>query len=301
MPRAQYPADWTFYCPQDDFVTHYSQFVDIVNQPLLMSKNSGWPAVAGITGNQYLWMFGGGVSPQIGQTLGTAVQGGDGYQLDVDFAAPWGTPSGTATITLSANGPVTYPTLSDPSNITSPMVLTSGGGTLIATETITGGELSAGFTTFSTDVVVPDPSLVGQPLTVSIAVDPDGTTGRSNGSDNWFIDNVQIQQIQELTPGDANGDGRVDVNDLTIVLTNFGRTGMTWSQGEFTGDGTVDVNDLTILLTNFGDGARIERRAPCRARAGGPRTGRRGIGRPVGLCLAEAEIARCRFEMEERK
>jgi hypothetical protein len=36
------------------------------------------------------------------------------------------------------------------------------------------------------------------------------------------------------------------------VLTNYGQTGMTWSQGEFAGDGTVDVNDLTIVLTNFG-------------------------------------------------
>ena len=26
-------------------------------------------------------------------------------------------------------------------------------------------------------------------------------------------------------PGDANSDGRVDINDLTIVLTNFGQTG----------------------------------------------------------------------------
>jgi formylglycine-generating enzyme required for sulfatase activity len=52
--------------------------------------------------------------------------------------------------------------------------------------------------------------------------------------------------------GDANGDGKVDINDLTIVLSHFGQTGMTWSQGEFTGDGTVDVNDLTIVLANFG-------------------------------------------------
>jgi formylglycine-generating enzyme required for sulfatase activity len=55
-------------------------------------------------------------------------------------------------------------------------------------------------------------------------------------------------------PGDANGDGRVDINDLTIVLTNFGMTGAVRSQGEFTGDGTVDVNDLTIVLANFGEG-----------------------------------------------
>ena len=51
----------------------------------------------------------------------------------------------------------------------------------------------------------------------------------------------------------------MDINDLTIVLSNFGQTGMTWSQGEFTGDGTVDINDLTIVLSNFGatSGTRI--------------------------------------------
>ncbi len=53
-------------------------------------------------------------------------------------------------------------------------------------------------------------------------------------------------------PGDANGDGTVDVNDLTIVLSHFGQGGMTWSQGDFNGDGTVDVNDLTIVLAHFG-------------------------------------------------
>jgi hypothetical protein len=53
-------------------------------------------------------------------------------------------------------------------------------------------------------------------------------------------------------PGDANLDGRVDINDLTIVLTNYGRTDMTWTLGDFTGDGTVDINDLTIVLANYG-------------------------------------------------
>ena len=37
-----------------------------------------------------------------------------------------------------------------------------------------------------------------------------------------------------LLPGDANGDGKVDINDLTIVLANFGKTaGMNWSTGRF--------------------------------------------------------------------
>jgi hypothetical protein len=53
-------------------------------------------------------------------------------------------------------------------------------------------------------------------------------------------------------PGDANLDGTVDINDLTVVLANYGQTGATWIDGEFTGDGTVDINDLTIVLTHYG-------------------------------------------------
>jgi hypothetical protein len=52
-------------------------------------------------------------------------------------------------------------------------------------------------------------------------------------------------------PGDGNLDGRVDINDLTIVLTDYGQTGMEWGRGDFNNDGTVDVNDLTIVLTNY--------------------------------------------------
>jgi hypothetical protein len=55
-----------------------------------------------------------------------------------------------------------------------------------------------------------------------------------------------------LLDGDANRDGRVDINDLTVVLTNYDQSvGMSWSTGDFIGDGTVDINDLTIVLTNY--------------------------------------------------
>ena len=53
-------------------------------------------------------------------------------------------------------------------------------------------------------------------------------------------------------PGDANLDGTVDVNYLTIVLSNFGGTDMSWAEGDFTYDGLVDINDLTIVLSNWG-------------------------------------------------
>ena len=57
--------------------------------------------------------------------------------------------------------------------------------------------------------------------------------------------------LTPATPGDANLDGKVDINDLTIVLAHYGQTGTTWTDGEFTGDGKVDINDLTIVLAHY--------------------------------------------------
>jgi probable HAF family extracellular repeat protein len=63
---------------------------------------------------------------------------------------------------------------------------------------------------------------------------------------------VQAFRLQ-LMPGDANLDGRVDINDLTSVLTNYGKTvGVSWNAGDFNADGKVDINDLTVVLTNYG-------------------------------------------------
>ena len=56
-----------------------------------------------------------------------------------------------------------------------------------------------------------------------------------------------------MLPGDANGDGAVDVGDLGILGVNYGQTtGMTLAQADFTGDGAVDVGDLGILGANWG-------------------------------------------------
>jgi hypothetical protein len=74
------------------------------------------------------------------------------------------------------------------------------------------------------------------------------TTFNADGQDHAFL-------LRQEFPGDANFDGRVDINDLTIVLANYGRTGKTWSQGRMDGDptGAVDINDLTIVLANYGN------------------------------------------------
>jgi hypothetical protein len=82
--------------------------------------------------------------------------------------------------------------------------------------------------------------------------------------------------------GDVNLDGRVDINDLTVVLNNYGKAGQTWTQGSIDGDstGTVDVNDLTIVLDGYG--ATV-------AASAGPRIG--AVPEPAGLPLLAAGLA----------
>ncbi len=60
--------------------------------------------------------------------------------------------------------------------------------------------------------------------------------------------------LHPALPGDANGDNTVDINDLTIVLANYGQSGagVAWNTGDFNNDDKVDINDLTIVLANYG-------------------------------------------------
>ena len=76
-------------------------------------------------------------------------------------------------------------------------------------------------------------------------------SGLWGGNEATYTTSIYSDQIGGLL-GDANLDGKVDINDLTIVLAHYNQTGMTWTDGEFTGSGTVDINDLTIVLANYG-------------------------------------------------
>lgn len=53
-------------------------------------------------------------------------------------------------------------------------------------------------------------------------------------------------------PGDVNLDGRVDVDDLNIVLSNWADGVAPNTQGDLNGDGFVDVDDLNEVLANWG-------------------------------------------------
>ena len=53
--------------------------------------------------------------------------------------------------------------------------------------------------------------------------------------------------------GDANGDGKVSIGDLSILAANWGQTeGMSWSDGDFNGDGRVSIGDLSVMAARWG-------------------------------------------------
>ena len=54
-------------------------------------------------------------------------------------------------------------------------------------------------------------------------------------------------------PGDADGDGDVDLDDFVVLKKNFGTpSGATIAQGDFDYDEDVDLDDFVILKKNFG-------------------------------------------------
>ncbi len=54
--------------------------------------------------------------------------------------------------------------------------------------------------------------------------------------------------------GDANFDGRVDLDDAFALLANFGQSNRFWTQGDFTLDGRVDALDINYLALRWGNG-----------------------------------------------
>jgi hypothetical protein len=82
----------------------------------------------------------------------------------------------------------------------------------------------------------------------------DGYGDWGTGWNNLDFDGFDYAVVSSPLAGDCVLEGKVDINDLTVVLSNYGKTGRTWTQGSMDGDptGTVDINDLTIVLSNYG-------------------------------------------------
>jgi hypothetical protein len=86
-----------------------------------------------------------------------------------------------------------------------------------------------------------------------------GSYGFGDGDDYYPKDVYTLTQAFDsvafvsnpLLAGDANRDGTVDIADLSVLLSNYDKTGMNWSQGDFDGNGIVDIQDLSKVLANY--------------------------------------------------
>lgn len=66
---------------------------------------------------------------------------------------------------------------------------------------------------------------------------------------------LTIRAIPVACAADFNADGAVGLEDLSILLSNFGQHDVPASQGDVDADADVDLTDLSELLSQFG--------APC--------------------------------------
>ncbi len=118
--------------------------------------------------------------------------------------------------------------------------------------------------------------------------------------------------VQPSVPGDADGDGDVDLDDFVILKTTFGQHPLVDSRADFDGDGDVDLDDFVILKNNFGQSiasASIEVQALATAVDGANGSGvpapiqrghqgserfrrfrRRSIGTPTGELSAQVDL-----------
>jgi murein tripeptide amidase MpaA len=71
------------------------------------------------------------------------------------------------------------------------------------------------------------------------------------GIDDFSVRQVTCNEVE--CPGDLNGDGVIDLQDLAQLLGHYGTTsGATYEMGDLDGDQDVDVADLAALLAVYG-------------------------------------------------
>jgi hypothetical protein len=63
---------------------------------------------------------------------------------------------------------------------------------------------------------------------------------------------AQFAHVFTFLRGDANGDGRVNLQDFNILAANFGQSPRDFTQGDFNYDDVVNLQDFNVLAGRFG-------------------------------------------------
>lgn len=153
--------------------------------------------------------------------------------ITVDNAAP----------TVSITAPSSSTTLTGTTTVAATATDNTGGSGIAKVELYVDGVLTATALappyTFSWNTAAA--SFGGHTLTVKVY---DKTTPANTATSAGIAVNVD-----NAISGDINGDGKVDVLDLSTLLSHYGATS---SASDLNHDGLVNVLDLSILLSHFG-------------------------------------------------
>ena len=149
---------------------------------------------------------------------------------------------------LDLGGPVLLGYLGSSTFVVSGTVSTDSGTTYEATVTLTGA----------------DKTFTATSVNGAYAIDvPEGTytfnvnvKNHLSYTDNDFAVSADVNGKDVIVKGgDINGDGSVQLKDLSDLLTEFGLSDV---ESDINGDGIANIKDLSILLSNYTFGAVIE-------------------------------------------
>jgi hypothetical protein len=122
-------------------------------------------------------------------------------------------------------------------------------------------------------VILTDPSSVFGPYSASydeatgaysisnVKVMPTGTNYQFDAAHTLYLGNRQTQSLvpgansalaTRLKGGDANGDGTIELSDLTIVGGQFGNPVTAGVSPDINADGNVNILDLVLVGGNYG-------------------------------------------------